>query len=144
MLQRFLVPACLFTKAEHGTTGGLHQSPSKPLPSQNTCRDVNAVWMTPESTQQGKEMQKQIHSCVLGVCQTPLCTWGHCGQTRATAATWILFSACLSLPYHSHPFLGGKVALFCPCDSARQRIHFTGFDNLTVPFFLLRKISVIW
>lgn len=96
----------------HGVTGGLHQSPSKPLPSQNTCRGVNAEWMIPQSCQQDKERQKQGTQLFPRALSDPLMYLGvSCGQTRATAATWILFSACWSLPYHAHLFLGGKVAL---------------------------------
>lgn len=66
-------------------------------------------------------MQKQGTQLFPRGVSDPLMELGvSCGQTRATAATWILFSTYLSLPYHSHPFLGAKVALFHPRDSARQ------------------------
>lgn len=74
--------------------------------------DVNAVWMMPQSFQQDKEMEKQGSLLFpKGVSDLLVYLGVSCGQTRATAASWILFSACLSLPYPSHPFLGGKVAL---------------------------------
>lgn len=67
---------------------------------------------SPRAYNRTRRCRNKVHSCSLGVCQTCFMYLGvSCGQTKASAATWILFSACLSLPYHSHPFLGGKVAL---------------------------------
>lgn len=122
VLQRFLVPASapswgcgvqlVFHKVRtsafqvHWNYRRFAPVTKQPLPSQNML--MQCGWSYRASNRTRRCRNKLFPRGV----SDPLMYLGvSCGQTKASAATWILFSACMSLPYHSHPFLGGKVAV---------------------------------
>lgn len=117
VLQRFLLPAsaaswgcertaCLYTESGQALFRRFTPVPKQTSSFSEHLQRCSCTWMIPQSPQQDQETQTQSAQLFPRVCQTL-----HVAGSQLWPTSGIVFSACLALPDHPHPFPAGKVAL---------------------------------